>query len=93
MSAGQGFAALPPAQRALAAREGSLVNWSRKTSPEARREMTQAARDARRVRLEREADPEGALSPDELAAAVERLRRAHYARMARATAAKRRRAA
>jgi hypothetical protein len=89
----QGFAALSPAQRQLAASLGSLTNWSRKTSAEARRNGTQAARDARRARFEAEADPTGELPPDELAAAVQRLQRAHMRRMALASAASRRRAA
>ena len=64
----QGFAALTPAQRSLAASQGSLINWSRRTSPEARRQATEAARAARRRNLERQADPEGVLSPEELEA-------------------------
>jgi hypothetical protein len=89
----QGFAALPPAQRALAASVGSLTNWSRLTSPEARRAATEAARAGRRRSLERQADPDGVLSPEELAAAVDRLRRAHYRAMALASARARQRAA
>lgn len=89
----QGFAALSPAQRELAASLGSLVNWSRKTSPAARRAATQPARDARTRNLELQADPDGVLAPDELAAAVARLRKAHYRRMALASAQSRRRAA
>ena len=86
----RGFANLSPAQRELAASLGSLINWSRKTSPEARRDATQPARDARRRNLERQADPDGLLPPDELAAAVGRLKRAHMRRMALASAQKRR---
>lgn len=89
----QGFAALTPAQRSLAASQGSLINWSRRTSPEARRQATEAARAARRRNLERQADPEGVLSPEELEAAVDRLRRAHYRAMALASARARQRAA
>jgi hypothetical protein len=89
----QGFAALSPAQRQLAASLGSLTNWSRRTTPEARRAGTEAARTARRRKLEQQADPEGRLSPEELEAAVDRLKRAHYRRMALASAKSRRRAA
>ena len=89
----QGFAALPPAQRSLAASVGALTNWSRRTSPEARRAATEAARAGMRRKLERQADPEGVLPPDELEAAVERLRRAHYRAMALASARARQRAA
>lgn len=89
MAAGQGFAALNPAQRSLAASIGSLTNWSRRTSPEARRAGTATARATRQANLERQADPDGALSPEELAAAVTRLKTAHYRRMALASAKKR----
>lgn len=82
----QGFAALSPAQRSLAAAIGSFTYWSRITSPEARRAANQPARDARRRALEQQADPDGVLPPDELAAAVDRLKRAHYRRMALASA-------
>lgn len=82
----QGFAALSPAQKSLAAAIGSLTKWSRMTSPEARRAGTAAARAARERSWEQKADPDGALSPDELTAAVDRLKRAHYRRMALASA-------
>lgn len=82
----QGFAALSPAQRQLAASIGSLTNWSRLTSPEARRAATAPARAARDRSWERQADPDGALPPDELAAAVARLKKAHFRRMALASA-------
>lgn len=78
----QGFASLPPAQRALAASIGSLTNWSRHTSPEARREATAPARAGRRRKLEQQVDPDGKLPPAELEAAVARLRRAQYMEMA-----------
>lgn len=90
MSRRQGFAALSPAQRQLAASLGSLTNWSRITSPEARRAATAPAREARQRSWERQADPNGKLSPEELAAAVDRLKRAHYRRMALASAQARR---
>jgi hypothetical protein len=82
----QGFAALSPAQRSLAAGIGSLTKWSRLTSPEARRAATAKARATREKSWETQADPDGVLSPTELAAAVERLKRAHYARMTLASA-------
>lgn len=82
----QGFAALPPEHRALAASIGSLTHWSRLTSPEARREANAPARRGLQRRWEREADPDGVLSPAELAAAVQRIRKAHYARMTLASA-------
>lgn len=85
----QGFAALSPAQRQLAASIGGLTNWSRKTSPEARRAATAPARAARQRSWERQADPDGVLPADELAAAVARLKTAHFRRMALASAQKR----
>ena len=89
----QGFAALPASQRALAASIGSLTRWSRVQSREARAEALAPARAARRRQWEQQADPDGVLSPDELAAAVDRLRRAHYRRMALASAQRRRKSA
>jgi hypothetical protein len=86
----QGLAALSPAQRALAASLGSLTRWSRVNTVEARRKATEPARAARLRSLERQADPDGALSPAELKAAVDRLRRAHFRRMALASARSRR---
>lgn len=82
----QGFAALPPAQRSLAASYGSLTGWSRRTSKESRREATASARAGRQRSFEQQADPDGVLPADELAAAVERLKKAHYRRMALASA-------
>jgi hypothetical protein len=86
----QGFAALPPAQRQLAAAIGGLTHWSRVTTAEARRAAMAPARAGMRRKLEQQADPDGVLPPDELASAVARLRRAHYRRMALASAKKRR---
>lgn len=87
----RGFQALPPAERQLAASLGSLIRWSRVTSEEARTAALAPARAARQRQWERKADPDGVLSPDELAAAVERLKKAHYRGMALASAKKRRR--
>lgn len=76
-SATSGFAQLSGSQRSLAASIGSLTKWSRINSPQARSEATAKARTAARLSWERKADPEGVLPPDELAAAVLRLRQAH----------------
>ncbi|MCT2280652.1 hypothetical protein M3G91_23840 [Micromonospora chalcea] len=89
----QGFAALPPSQRQLTASLGSLTRWSRVNTQEARTAALAPARAARQRQWERQADPDGVLSPAELAAAVDRLKKAHYRRMALASAKKRRRAA
>ncbi|MEV6297812.1 hypothetical protein AB0M02_00225 [Actinoplanes sp. NPDC051861] len=51
-------------------------------SPEARRAATAAATAGHRRKWERQADPDGVLPPDELEAAVDRLKKAHYALMA-----------
>ncbi|MBM0205067.1 hypothetical protein JNW90_19915 [Micromonospora sp. STR1s_5] len=85
----RGFQALPPAQRQLAASIGSLTRWSRVTTQEDRTAALAPARAARQRQWERKADPDGVLSPAELAAAVDRLKRAHYKAMALASAKKR----
>ncbi|GAB3856722.1 hypothetical protein GCM10029963_53570 [Micromonospora andamanensis] len=82
----QGFAALPPSQRQLAAGIGALHRWSRIHSAEGRAAGTAPAREARRRRLEQQADPDGLLSPKELEAAVDRLSRAHMRKAALASA-------
>lgn len=86
MAAGQGFAVMPQAQHQLASAGGSLRRWSRVNSPEARTAALAPARAAMRSKWERQADPEGALPPDELDAAVRRLKTAHYRLMAFASA-------
>ncbi|GAA2327374.1 hypothetical protein [Dactylosporangium salmoneum] len=74
-----------PAQRELAASIGSLTRWSRVHGDEARRAALAPARRGLRAKWEQEADPDGRLSPAELDAAVERLKQAHYRRMALAS--------
>ncbi|WP_320069142.1 hypothetical protein [Micromonospora sp. RTGN7] len=88
----RGFQALPPAQRQLAASIGSLTRWSRVTSQADRTAALAPARAARQRQWERKADPDGVLAPAELAAAVDRLKKAHYRRMALSSAQTRRRA-
>ncbi|GAA1028765.1 hypothetical protein GCM10009557_15000 [Virgisporangium ochraceum] len=77
-----------PAQRSLAAAVGSLTRWSRVHGADGRRQATQAMRDGRRRKLEQQAIEEAGrqLAPDELDEAVERLKKAHYRRMALASA-------
>lgn len=84
-----------PAQRQLAAAVGSLTRWSRVHGVDARRTATQAARDGMRSKLATQAIEEAGreLTGDELDEAVERLRRAHYRRMALASARRRARTA
>ncbi|MBX7264955.1 hypothetical protein KIF24_02040 [Micromonospora sp. Llam7] len=81
----QGFAALPASQRSLAGAIGVLHRWARTTS-EQRTAALGPANEGRRRRLEQQADPEGVLSPEDLAAAVDRLRRAHMRKAALASA-------
>lgn len=75
-------------QRALAASIGSLTRWSRVHGSDARRDQLAPARTGRRNRLEAQAQAEAGrpLTPVELDEAVDRLRRAHYRRMALASA-------
>lgn len=89
----QGFGSRPESDRILIAGVGGLTRWAKATSPEARRAGTAKARETRRRNLERQADPEGVLPADELAAAVTRLATAHMRRMALASAQRRRSAA
>lgn len=63
----------------MRARVAALTRWGKTTD---RAQATQPAREAWQARWEREADPEGQLSPAERTAAGERLMRAHMARMA-----------
>jgi len=84
---------LSPAQRSLLASAAALTRWSRINSPGARRQATAAAQRGRVTAWEKQADPDGVLSDAERAAAVDRLKRAHYKRMAAASAASRRRGA
>jgi len=88
-----GFALLTPTERSLHGRRGQAIRWSKANSPEARARGTQRARDTQRTAMERQADPLDVLPPDELAAAVARLRQAHMCAMALASAAARRKRA
>lgn len=72
----------PPAQRKLRAARAADLRWAHVNSPEARSAATAAARAARQRSWEEQADPNGVLPPDELDAAVRRLKSAHYRLMA-----------
>lgn len=72
----------PAAQRRLRAARAADLRWAHINSPEARSQATSAARAARQRSWEEQADPNGVLSPEELAAAVRRLKSAHYRLMA-----------
>ena len=84
-TATSGFGGLSPTQRSLAAQEGSLINWARKTRQE-RQDATAPARAGLKRSWEKKADPDGRMDETELAEAVARLKKAHLARMARRSA-------
>ncbi|WP_106316700.1 hypothetical protein [Actinoplanes italicus] len=50
-------------------------------SPAERRQATEKASKGQRRKWEQQVDPDGVLSPEELAAGVERLKKAHFALM------------
>ncbi|GIE46402.1 hypothetical protein [Actinoplanes lobatus] len=76
---------LPPGQRKLIASIAANTRFAGMTADD-RRAATAPAREARKKSWERKADPEGRMTPDELADAVVRLKKAHYARMQLASA-------
>jgi len=78
---------MTPAERTLRARLAAHAMHATHDP----REITQAAREAFMATFERQADPEGALDPEERRRRATHLRQAHYARLALAAAAARRR--
>lgn len=85
-----GFDSRPAGERQLIASIGAHTRWAKTPSPDARRSALAPANAARRSQWEKEADPDGVLSPAELAVAVEHVRKRHFRRMALASAEKRR---
>jgi hypothetical protein len=83
---------LLPAERSLVGQVAAHTRWAQTTRDE-RRAATAAATEGRKRSWEKKADPEGRMTPDELAEAVGRLKKAHYALMALRSAQARRRAA
>lgn len=77
----------PDPIRSAAGRVGGYVKASRYPPDE----LTREARAAFLSKFDREADPDGTLPPDERRRRAEALRRAHYSRMALASAKSRRR--
>ena len=75
------MAAHDPATRVRAAQAAALTRWGRLGSAEDRRAATEPGRRAVFGRFEREADPDGRLTPVERARAAEQLQRAHMIRM------------
>jgi len=71
----------------LRARIAANTRWAYTADRSA---ATAAARSAFARRFEREVDPKGILPPEERARRAESLRRAHFSRMALASAKKRR---
>lgn len=83
-----------PAQRQLAASIGSLSRWSRIHGATARAAQLAPARAARQRSWEQQAIEAGAVTAEEIAEAVARIKTTHYRRMALASAkARARRAA
>jgi hypothetical protein len=79
-----------PEVRALRARIAAAERWGRTVDRQA---ATEPARRGMRAKFEREADPDGVLSPDERARRADQLLHAHMLRMALASARKRSRRA
>lgn len=76
---------LSPAHRSLVGKVAAHTRWAQTTRDE-RRAATAAATKGREASWARKADPEGRMTPEELAEAVARMKSAHYARMALASA-------
>jgi hypothetical protein len=72
---------LPSSQRSLIGKIGANTRWAKMTKDE-RRAATAAATKGREKSWERQADPEGRMTPAELIEAVARLKKAHYSLMA-----------
>jgi hypothetical protein len=78
---------LTPAERRLRAQLAAHESWAQTPDRTAR---TSNARAALEAKFERQVDPEGILPPDERARRAESARKAHYARLALASAKARR---
>lgn len=78
--------------RVLAAQAAALTRWGKAGSAEDRREALAPARKGLQARFEREADPDGKLSPADRARAADRLLRAHMLRLSIKAKAARRKA-
>lgn len=78
----------PPSERTLAGRIGAHESWAHTPDRAAR---TAPGRAAFAAKFERLADPDGTLPPRERAIRAEHLRKAHFHRLALASARARRR--
>ena len=76
------------ADRAMTARIAAHTRWGRTVD---RSKATAPARSAWEAGFEREADPDGVLTPAERAKRVKNLKSAHFTRLARLSAEARRR--
>lgn len=76
-----------PADLSLRGQLGAHTSWARTTDRSAR---TKAARDAAERKFELEVDPDGVLPPADRARRAEHARKAHFARLALASAKARR---
>lgn len=78
---------MTPEERTARAKLGAHISWANTTDPTAR---TEAGRRAAGMRFEKQADPDGVLTPQERARRAGHLRAAFYARMQLASATARR---
>jgi hypothetical protein len=78
---------LTPSERVLRARVAAHTSWANTPDRSAR---TVAARRGLELRFEREVDPDGVLPQEERSRRADSARRAHYSRMALASARARR---
>lgn len=82
---------MDPADRTLRARLAAHSSWANTPDPTSRTEKARAAATERFVKQAREKYPDG--SEELIQRTAEHLRKAHYARMGMASAAKRRKGA
>lgn len=78
---------LTPEERSLRAKIAAHMSWANTANPAAR---TAAARQASLDRFEKLVDPDGTMDPAERSRRAESLKKAHYLKMAAASAASRR---
>ena len=79
--------ALSVSERRLRAKLAAHTSWANTDDPV---ERTRPAREAARVRFEREVDPDGVLDPIERARRAEHARKAYFTRLALLSASSRR---
>lgn len=78
-----------PSERSIAGRIAAHTRWAQVEDPT---EATRPAREAFLARFERQADPDGSLSPTERRRRAQHLRSAYFARLALKSAKARRKA-